>query len=140
MGWLLDRILGWLLHAILGAFDAVFAVIAHGLLISPDVTLLPQVRTLAGRSVLVVQAVFVLAFVAAGVLIMVAGDEEGTRYTVKALLPRLVVAFTAAHYSQLLCGQAIGFANGLTVSLTADSVDGAGALTVIHGYVTAAGR
>jgi len=82
----------------------------------------------------------VLAFVAAGVLLMVAGDEEGTRYTVKALLPRLVVAFTAAHYSQLLCGQAIGFANGLTVSLTADSVDGAGALTVIHGYVTAAGR
>jgi hypothetical protein len=138
VGWLLDRILGWLTKAILGAFDAVFGVIAHGLLISPDVTTLPQVQTLAGRSVLVVQAVFVLAFVAAGVLIMVAGDQEGTRYTVKELLPRLVVAFVAAHFSQLVCGQAIGFANGLTVSLTSDSVDQAGALTAIRTYVTSA--
>src|SRR2546430_17137349 len=88
MGWLLDRILGWLTKAILGAFDAIFGVIAHGLLISPDVTALPQVRTLAGRSVLVVQAVFVLAFVAAGLLIMVARGEGGARYTVKQLPPR----------------------------------------------------
>jgi hypothetical protein len=51
-----------------------------------------------------------------------------------------VVSFGAAHFSQLGCGQAIGFANGLTMSLTADSPDGAGALTTVRSYVTSAAR
>jgi hypothetical protein len=138
VGWLLNHVMDWVVKAILGAFDAVFGVIAHGLLLSPDVTVLPQVQGLAARSAAVVDVVFVLAFLAAGALVMFAGGQEASRYTVKDLLPRMVVAFVAAHFSQLLCGRAIGLANGVTVSLTSQDVDHAGALSAVRSYVTAA--
>ncbi|MDZ5447938.1 hypothetical protein U2F26_35510, partial [Micromonospora sp. 4G57] len=68
MGFVLNQILDWLAAAILATLDALFGVISSALLITPNVTALPQVQALTGRSVLVVDTVFVLAFVAAGVL------------------------------------------------------------------------
>jgi hypothetical protein len=138
VGWLLNHILDWVVKAILGAFDAVFGVIAHGLLPSPDVTALPQVQGLADRAATVVDILFVLAVITGAVLIMVAGGQEGSRYTVKDLGPRLVVAFVAAHFSLVLCGRAIGVANAVTMSLTAQRVARTGALTAVRSYVLAA--
>ncbi|MCO1597607.1 hypothetical protein M8C17_20865 [Micromonospora sp. RHAY321] len=136
MGWLLDQILDWLAAAILACLDALIGVISSALLVTPNVTALPQVQALTGRSVLVVDTVFVLAFVAAGVLTMTAGGSEGSRYTVKDLIPRLIVGFVAAHFSQLWCGTLIDLANALTAALTTDEGDSDGALRAIKAHIT----
>ncbi|MGQ5265219.1 hypothetical protein ACTWLT_31150 [Micromonospora sp. ZYX-F-536] len=137
MGWLLDQILDWLAAAILATLDALIGVISSALLITPNVTALPQVQALTGRSVLVVDAVFVLAFVAAGVLTMSAGGSETSHYTVKDLVPRLIVGFVAAHFSQLWCGMLISLANALTGALTTPDGDSDGALRAIKTHVAA---
>jgi hypothetical protein len=137
MGWLLDQILDWLATAILATLDALFGVISGTLLITPKVTALPQVQALTGRSVLVVDAVFVLAFVAAGVLTMTAGGSENSRYTVKDLVPRLIVGFVAAHFSQLWCGMLIDLANALTGALTTPQGDADGALQAVRTHIGA---
>jgi hypothetical protein len=133
--WWLEKILDWFSHAILNSFDALFKLIANGLLVSPDVTTLPQIQALIGRSVFIVDAVFVLAFITAGVLTMVAGGDERARYTAKDLGPRLVVGFIAAHFSPLLVGRAIGLANGLVAGLTPGDPNRAGALQAIKSHV-----
>ncbi|MGN9920272.1 hypothetical protein [Micromonospora palomenae] len=137
MGFLLDQILDWLAAAILATLDALFAVISSILLVTPNVTALPQVQALTGRSVLVVDTVFVLAFAAAGVLTMTAGGGEESRYRVKDLLPRLIVGFVAAHFSQLWCGMLIDLANALTAALTTPEGGSDGALRAIKTHITA---
>ncbi|MBM0224416.1 conjugal transfer protein TrbL family protein [Micromonospora sp. ATA51] len=137
MSWLLDQILDWLAAAILACLDALIGVISSALLVTPNVTALPQVQALTGRSVLVVDTVFVLAFVAAGVLTMTAGGSEGSRYTAKDLVPRLIVGFVAAHFSQLWCGMLIDLANALTAALTTPEDDSDGALRAVKAHITA---
>ncbi|OKI74435.1 conjugal transfer protein TrbL family protein [Micromonospora sp. CB01531] len=137
MGWLLDQILDWMAAAILATLDALFEVITGVLLVTPNVTALPQVQALTGRSVLVVDTVFVLAFVTAGVLTMTAGGSETTRYTVKDLIPRLIVGFVTAHFSQLWCGMLIDLANALTGALTTPAGDSASALRAIKTHIAA---
>ncbi|MEV4465107.1 conjugal transfer protein TrbL family protein [Micromonospora echinofusca] len=135
MSILLPQILDWLAAALLATLDALFGVISKALLITPNVTALPQVQALTGRSLLVVDTVFVLAFVAAGVLTMTAGGSEGSRYTVKDLIPRLIVGFVAAHFSQLWCGTLTDVANALTGALTTPSGDTDGALRTIKTHL-----
>ncbi|MEH0825972.1 MULTISPECIES: hypothetical protein [unclassified Micromonospora] len=137
MGFLLDQILDWLATAILATLDALFGVISSVLLVTPNVTGLPQVQALTGRSVFVVDTVFVLAFLAAGVLTMTAGGGEESRYKVKDLLPRLIVGFVAAHFSQLWCGMLIDLANALTAALTTPEGGSDGALRAIKTHLTA---
>ncbi|TDC35122.1 hypothetical protein E1211_16280 [Micromonospora sp. 15K316] len=135
MGFLFDQILDWLATAILATVDALFAVISGALLVTPNVTGLPQVQALTGRSVLVVDTVFVLAFVAAGVLTMTAGGGESSRYTIKDLLPRLIVGFVAAHFSQLWCATFIDLANAMTGALTTPGGDADGPLRAIRSHI-----
>ncbi|TQS42822.1 hypothetical protein [Cryptosporangium phraense] len=122
-GFVLNQILSWLFDAVLAALDAVIELISDALLVTPELTSLPQVQALTGRSVTVVDTVFVLVFLAAGVLTMIAGGEETTQYTVKDLVPRAVVGFLAAHFSQLLCGRAITLANAVCGALSDQNVD-----------------
>jgi hypothetical protein len=130
-----DHFLNWVTTSILNCFDAIFNMIAKGLLITPDVTGLPQVQALSGKSVWVVDTVFVLAFIAAGALTITAGGDERARYTAKDLAPRLVVGFIAAHFSQVFAGQAITLANGLTDAFTPGDTNRQGALDAIKAHV-----
>jgi hypothetical protein len=131
MSWMLNQILDWFAGLLLDCLNGLISAITHALLITPDVTGLPQVQALTGRSIWVVDTVFILVFVAAGVLTMAAGGDERARYTAKDLLPRAVVGFIAAHFSQLLCGQAIGLANALTLGLTSNNLLDADAVTTM---------
>jgi hypothetical protein len=137
MGWLIDQIMDWLVHTILSILDEVLSLISSALLKTPDVTGLPQVQALTGRSIWIVDTIFVLAFVAAGTLTMLAGGDERSRYTVKDLLPRLVVGFIAAHFSQLLCATLVELANGLTDAL-AVNVNHDSALDAVKNHLHAA--
>jgi hypothetical protein len=133
---LLNGILDWLAKAILGAFDAIVGVINHILLVSPDVTGLPQVRALTAKTVGIVDAVFVLAFVAVGAVTMLSGGDERSRYTAKDLLSRCVVGFIAAHFSGLLCRQAITLANAIGAALTPDKLLGPDATNAMRSHLT----
>jgi hypothetical protein len=138
MTWLLNQILDWLSGLLLDCLNAMISAITHALLITPDVTGLPQVQALTGRSIWVVDTVFVLAFVAAGALTMVAGGDERARYTVKDLLPRCIVGFVTAHFSQLIAGKLIELANAFTGALTAQNFNGDGALNAVKTNLVAA--
>jgi hypothetical protein len=67
---------------------------------------------------------------------MVAGGNEKTRYTVKDLLPRCIVGFAAAHFSQLIAGQLIALINGITTALTDKDFNNDGALQAIKTDLT----
>jgi hypothetical protein len=134
----MNGIAAWLLQQIVDAFLAIVKVIENALLVSPNVTGLPQVQALTGRSVLIVDAVFVLVFVAAGTLIIVGGGDERARYTVKDLLPRAVVGFLAAHFSPLVLSILIRLANAVTAGLTGQELDSAGGLQAMAAQVKAA--
>jgi hypothetical protein len=130
-----DVFLSWIATGILNSFDAIFSAIGKSLLKSPDVTGLPQVQALTGRSVLVVDTVFVLAFIAAGFMTMMGGGSERAHYTAKDLMSRLVVGFIGAHFSTLLVGKAIELANGLVSGLAPGDTDRQGALASIKAHV-----
>lgn len=134
----MNGIAAWLLQQIVDAFLAIVKVIEHALLVSPNVTGLPQVQALTGRSVLIVDAVFVLVFVAAGTLIMIGGGDERARYTLKDLLPRAIVGFVAAHFTPLLLSTLIRLANGVTAGLTSQELDSADGLQAMATQVKAA--
>jgi hypothetical protein len=131
MGFVLNQILDWFAKLLLDSLTALIGAITHVLLLTPDVTALPQVQALTGRSIWIVDTVFVLVFLAAGVLTMVAGGNEKTRYTVKDLLPRCIVGFVAAHFSQLIAGRMVELANALTGALTDTDFTNDGALRAI---------
>ncbi len=137
MGFMLDGIFDWFAGQVLEVLTALIGAITSALLVTPDVTALPQVQALTGRSIWIVDAVFVLAFIAAGVLTMTAGGDERVHYTAKDLLPRLVVGFVAAHFSQLIAGTLIEAANALTSALTDGDLDRDGALDAVTTHVAA---
>ncbi len=137
MGFVLDQIMDWVIDALLGCLDTLFALITGALLRTPDVTALPQVQALTGRSIWVVDTVFVLVFTAAGVLTMVAGGDEQARYTAKDLIPRGVVGFIAAHFSQLFCAKMIELANALTAAVTANDINQQGAVAAMQSHIKA---
>ncbi len=138
MTWLLNQILDWFAGLLLDCLNGVIGAITHALLLTPDVTALPQVQALTGRSIWVVDTCFVLVFVAAGVLSMVAGGDERARYTAKDLLPRCVVGFVTAHFSQLIAGKLIEVANAVTNAVTAQDFHGDGALDAVKTDLMAA--
>ena len=136
MSWMLNQILDWFATLLLECLNAMIDAITHVLLLTPDVTTLPQVQALTGRSVWIVDSCFILVFVTAGVLTMLAGGNEKTRFTVKDLLPRCIVGFVAAHFSQLIAGQLIALANAITAALTDKDFDNDGALQAIKTDLT----
>jgi hypothetical protein len=140
MDWLMNQILGWLTSALTSSFDAMFGLIAHTLLHTPDPTSLPQVTAMTGRAAWVVDTVFVLAFLAVGVITMTTGGAELPRYTVKELLPRLVVGFIAAHFAPLLVTHAIDLANGLVTALYGSDRDISDQAAAIRQHIIRAGQ
>lgn len=133
----MDGIVSWLMKFVLSTFRTVVHAIETALLNTPQVTGLPQVQAMTGRSVVVVDTVFVLVFTAAAGLTIVAGGNERARYEVKDLIPRAVVGFIAAHFSPLFISKAIETTNALVGTFSVDNVDQSGALKAITDLVTA---
>lgn len=133
-----DKILSWLTDRILDSLDLIFNLLTRTLYVTPDVTNLPQVAALTTRSVWIVDTVFVLVFLTAGVLTMTSGASATSRYHIKDLAPRIIVGFVAAHFSTLLCAQAIGLANGLTGAVTQGQADPDAATRTMRLHLAAA--
>jgi hypothetical protein len=118
--WLMDGLVGWLAEKVVDLLGGLLAFLASSLFISPDVTVLPQVMSIADKSTLVVDACFIFAIIAVGIATMT-GDSVEMRYGIKELIPRLVVGFVLSAFAVPLTGQLINVANALTVSMTGAS-------------------
>ncbi len=68
----------------------------------------------------VADALFVLAWLAVGLLVMTSGGSEA-RYTAKTLVPRLALAAVLANASLAICGALIGLNNALIAAVLGDA-------------------
>jgi hypothetical protein len=121
--WLLDGIFSWLADRLAVALGWLLTFLTSTFFTSPDVTVFPQVQTLADRSALVVDACFALAVIAAGTIGMTHGGFQ-IRYAVKDLIPRLVVGFVASAFATQICATVIQIANAVTAAMIGQSASG----------------
>jgi hypothetical protein len=126
-GWFFDGAVSWLSAILLGGLQLLWKMLAGFALTSPDVTSLPQVQEVSARSLLVVNTVYVLAVLAAGIVVMTRESVQ-TRYGIAELAPRLVIGLVAANLATPLCQGMIRAANALTEALTGDSISAAGSI------------
>jgi hypothetical protein len=134
---LLDTVVGWLAAAVFAALEALWGLLAQTAFTSPDVTVLPQVATVSGRSQLVVNTAFVLAIIAVAVTVMT-HETVQVRYGVGDLIPRMVVGFIAANFATPICSQLIQTANALTGALTGDGIAASGSFDQMRRVATGA--
>ena len=134
-GWLIDQIMAWLAGAILATLTALWGLLEQTAFTSPDVTVLPQVAAISGRSLMIVNAAFILAVITVGVTVMT-HETVQIRYGLGDLLPRLVVGFIAANFATPICRNLINGANTLTVALTGDSIAAEGSFGQMRRVVT----
>jgi hypothetical protein len=135
--WFYDSVLGWLGTAAAAAVQTLWSLLSATLLANPDVTTLPQVATLAGRTLVVANGCYVLVILAAGALVMTR-DTVQIRYGLGDLAPRLVIGLVAANLATPLCRGLIELANALTGALTDGPVAGPGADRQMTATVAAA--
>jgi hypothetical protein len=135
--WLMDGLVGWLAERLQDLLGGLLAYLTSGMFLSPDVTVLPQVQTIAGKSALVVNSCFILAIIAVGIATMVGGTVE-MRYGIKDLVPRLIVGAIASNFAIPLCAALIDVANALTVSMVGTAAPTTEAVTMARTHVVAA--
>jgi len=120
---------GWMADLVTSALNPTLRLLGRTLLSTPDLTGDQRIQQLWTGSQIAANSVFVLFIVAGGVLIM-AGESlhsEQTRYTLKEVGPRLLVAFVAANVSLQLIAPMIEFANAFTTAVVGNGLDPAAA-------------
>ncbi|GAA5121354.1 hypothetical protein [Haloechinothrix salitolerans] len=104
------------------ALNPLLRLMSDTLLMTPTLQDLPQVGPLWRNSWELGLAVYSTLILLAGILVM-SYESVQTRYTIKELLPRLVVGFLAAFVSLFVAEKAIRVANALSSALLADGLD-----------------
>jgi hypothetical protein len=137
VNWLMDGLVGWLAERLQDLLGGLLAYLTSSMFLSPDVTVLPQVQTIAGKSALVVNSCFILAIIAVGIATMVGGTVE-MGYGIKDLVPRLIVGAIASNFAVPLCVALIEVANALTVSMVGTAAPTTEAVTMARTHVVAA--
>ncbi|UQU66808.1 hypothetical protein COUCH_11295 [Couchioplanes caeruleus] len=135
--WLMDGLVSWLAEKVVDLLGGLLTLLASSLFVSPDVTVLPQVTSIADKSALIVNACFILAIIAVGVATMT-GDSIQMRYSIKELIPRLIVGFVLSAFSVPLTGQLISIANALTVSMTGTTAPTTETINFVQARIDAA--
>lgn len=79
-------------------------------------------------------AVFVLLVVVGGIIVM-SHETIQSRYALKQILPRLVLAFLAANFSINLVARVLQFGNALTEAVWSTPLSGAGIGNQLIGYI-----
>ncbi|MFC3499901.1 conjugal transfer protein TrbL family protein [Micromonospora krabiensis] len=135
--WLMNGLVRWLAEKVTDLLGGALAILTSSLFLSPDVTALPQVRTIAEKSSLVVSASLILALIAVGVATMASGSME-LRYGLKELIPRLVVGALLSAFAVPLTSVLIDAANALTVAMTGASAPTTQAVTFARARIASA--
>jgi hypothetical protein len=120
----LDSINQWFLDLADHAVSPVLDLFGHSVLVTPDVTTVPQITQLWTITRWIANSVYVL-FVLAGGFVIASHETLQTRHTLREIAPRLVVGVLAVNTSLAVIGQAITAINALTTALLGqDSMDG----------------
>src|SRR5262249_24691765 len=112
-----------LTSATLAALNWVLGLLSATVFTSPNVTGLPQVAYIAGNAQLVANGCMVLVVMVVGILAMTHGSVQ-ERYSLKEMLPRLVIGFGLANLAVPIVDGTIAGANALTQAMVGDSVSG----------------
>jgi hypothetical protein len=118
---LMNGLLSWLGDLVTNLLTGLLDLLTASVFRSPDVTMLPQVQTIADRAALVVSSGFILAILTAGILLITSTTFE-VRYTAQDLAPRLLVGFVMSAFSVPLCSALIGIANAVMAAMVGDAV------------------
>jgi len=108
----IDAINGWLQNLAAHLLQPAIAAAGQLLFQTPTYDSIPEVGRAWALVRDVTDGLFVLALLAAGVMVMASGTLE-SRYSAKALIPRIVLAAIAANASLALCGGLIKLDNAL---------------------------
>jgi len=108
----IDAINGWLQSLAAHLLQPAIAAAGQLLFQTPTYDSIPEVGRAWALVRDVTDGLFVLALLAAGVMVMASGTLE-SRYSAKALIPRIVLAAIAANASLALCGGLIKLDNAL---------------------------
>ena len=132
---LVNAVLNLLTSATQAALNWVLGLLSSTVFTSPDVTTLPQVRFVAGDAQVAANACMVLVVMVAGIIAMTHGSVQD-RYTIKELLPRLVIGFAAANLSTLIVSGVIQAGNALTDALAGHRFNSTDAFDQIKRVIT----
>jgi hypothetical protein len=133
----MDQTITWFAGIVLDALNTVVGILRSTAFWTPNVTAVPQVRSLWSQNMTIVNALYLLAVVAAGVLAMT-HESVQIRYSIKELSPRLVFGFIAANFSLQWSSMIFDDTNVLTQALTGQPIAGAGAVDAVRTQVVAA--
>jgi hypothetical protein len=106
-----------------GALDPVLSAVGEAVLTTPNLTADARVRTMWTTCLVVANSVFVL-FVMAAAITVASRETLQTRYGLKQILPRLVVAAVLVNTSLPIAGKAIEVTNAVTAAIAGQGVDG----------------
>ncbi len=127
---------GWFSGLVVAALNPVLDLLGTTILATPDVSGPGQVSALWGVSAGIADSLLVLLVLAGGVLVMT-HETLQTRYSIKEIAPRIVVAAVAANASLSIAGVAIRFANALSQAFLGQGVDPAAAMATMRGLILA---
>lgn len=103
------------LNSLLGLF-------AKSLLATPQLDQLPVMGQIWSNSQQIVLAVYATLILIAGIIVM-AHQTLQTRYSVKEILPRVIVGFLAANLSLFFGGKIIALGNALSQAVLGDQIN-----------------
>src|SRR3954469_12038086 len=118
---MIDAIIKWFAGVIVGGLNILWNLLSATAFTTPDVTVLAEVKSIAGTSLAVVNTVYVLAILWMAILVL-GRDTIQSRYGLGELIPRLVIGLIGANLAMPLCSQLIGLANAVTAALTSQSI------------------
>ena len=127
---------GWFSGLVVAALNPVLDLLGTTILATPNVSGPGQVSELWGVSAGIADSLLVLLVLAGGVLVMT-HETLQTRYSIKEIAPRIVVAAIAANASLSIAGVAIRFANALSQAFLGQGVDPAAAMSTMRGLILA---
>ncbi|HVA61353.1 MAG TPA: hypothetical protein VNG13_12585 [Mycobacteriales bacterium] len=127
---------GWFKGLVTSALDPVLSLLGRTVLATPAMTGSGRVSDLWDISAGIANGLFVLLVIAGGITVMT-HETLQTRYSLKEIAPRLVVAGIAANTSLAIAGVAIGFANAFSAAFLSGGVNPADATSVMSQLVLA---
>ena len=126
----------WFSGLVVAALNPVLDLLGTTILATPDVSGPGQVSQLWGVSAGIADSLLVLLVLAGGALVMT-HETLQTRYSIKEIAPRIVVAAVAANASLSIAGVSIRFCNALSQAFLGQGVDPAAAMATMRGLIMA---
>jgi len=131
-----QAITGWFSSLVISALNPLLDLLGTTVLATPDVTQPGRVSDLWGVAAGIADSLLVLLVIAGGVLVMT-HETLQTRYSIKEIAPRILVAATTANASLAIAGVSIRFCNALAQAFLGQGVDPASAVATLRNLIEA---